>query len=389
MRSHKLLGFALALGAACAADSAPDELDGELDNEEAGKLDGDAAFTYWQVDVSSAGFAVSRPNRTSTECGDGTRGESCTVPALDLAGTAMPASVAKSYEDRLRAGESLLLRGEIAARPYVVLSKLAGPAIAGGDLVPALPSNAPSIHVGDENGPDCLYARLFVKDVDVVDADITISKTATGALAFHGRFGGVSIPSTSEHAVSCVNGTAPVTFKATTLTADGNLTVAADGAISFTNMTYAFTGVSRDSALPQPIYDMLFSNEAAVGAIVTSSVALALAPLARSTKNARALAVTEVWVPGSTAASDLTGVFVLATQDGSAIRERRINSTRSAQIDELDLEDSGADAAGLARGAAGLASGHGVLLVGDRYYSGGKQGRRANQFWTKAPVPLH
>lgn len=46
----------------------------------------------------------------------------------------MPASVAKGYEDRLRAGETILLRGELAAQrpssPTQLLSQTAGPVIA-------------------------------------------------------------------------------------------------------------------------------------------------------------------------------------------------------------------------------------------------------------------
>ena len=395
MRAN-LLGLMITLGVTgCATDGVPDELAGETDNEEAGKGDGDGAFSYWRVELAGDGYRVSRPNRTVNECGAGVRGAKCDVTSLDLAPTAMPSSVAKGYADRLRAGETLLLRGELGPErselAYERLSRTAGPAIASTDLVPALPPSAPSIHTGDDNGPDCLYARLFVQDVDVSGAEITVSPTAAGTLAFRARFSGVSIPSKSEHAVSCVNGTSAITVKATTLTAAGVMTVAENGTIAFVDMTYQLEGVAYDSALPPPapILDMLFSNPAAIGNIVTSSVGLALAPLVKDSKNGRALLTTEVWQPGSTEAGDLSGVFVLATQDADGILERRLNSTRSATIDELDLAASGATADVVERATAALAAGDEVLLVGYRYKDGDTRGRSANQFWTKAPVPLH
>lgn len=395
MRHNQLLAVALAVGTtACATETVPDELSGETGDGEAGKADTGGTFTYWQVELAGDGYRVSRANRAVTECGDGTRGESCDVASLDLAGTALPASVATGYEDRLRAGGALLLRGELGPeRPgltYARLAKLAGPAIASADLAPALPPTAPSIHVGDESGPDCLYARLFVQDVDVDTAELTVTPTPAGTLAFRGRFGGVSIPSTTEHAISCVNGTSQLTIRVTTLVATGTLTVNADGSIAFTDTSYQLDGVTYDSANPPPaaIYDLLFSRPAEIGTIVTSSVALALAPRLATNQHARALAATEVWLPGSVDATDLSGVFVLAKQDGTRILERRINSTRFASIDELDLAASGATGEDVARATAAL-GGDGVLVVGYRYTDGAKHGRAANQFWTKAPVPLH
>ena len=90
----------VALGtAACAGTDAPDELAGETASDDAGKADGDGAFTYWQVEKSADGFQVSRPNRTTNDCGGGVHGASCDVVSVDLAGTAMPAA----DDDRARA----------------------------------------------------------------------------------------------------------------------------------------------------------------------------------------------------------------------------------------------------------------------------------------------
>ena len=109
---------------ACATETAPDELAGESGDGEAGKADATASsFTYMTVtpDVRACsfnsrcgGFYVSRANRTSTQCGRGSVSSRCYVDSIDWSGTAMPASVAKSYEARLRNGESFVLKGDIA-----------------------------------------------------------------------------------------------------------------------------------------------------------------------------------------------------------------------------------------------------------------------------------
>lgn len=110
------------------------------------------------------------------------------------------------------------------------------------------------------------------------------------------------------------------------------------------------------------------------------------------------LSATEVWVPGSeTGVAD--GVFVLAQDNGircitvpcPQVSEMRLNANRSASIDTIDFTASGADESTIERAAEQLYTGAGVIVSGDRFYpySGRGKGRRAAQFWTQAPVPLH
>lgn len=103
-----------------------DEFDSEsaADGED-GKGDAAAVFTYYNVLPDNRacsfnspgdcgrGFFVSRANRTTTQCGRGPAQSQCKVFTIDWSGTAMPASVAKSYEDRLHDGEPLLVRGDL------------------------------------------------------------------------------------------------------------------------------------------------------------------------------------------------------------------------------------------------------------------------------------
>jgi hypothetical protein len=225
---------------ACADGAAPDELAGESASDgEAGKGDTAGAFTYFAADpdlrqcsfdARCGGFFVSRPNRTSTICGRGLTASRCYVDSLDFSGTAMPASVAQSYEARIRAGESILLKG---------------------DIVPAPDDRGSSLHV------------------------------------------------------------------------------------------------------------------------------------------------TEIWVSGSETGV-LDGVFVLVKDNGIRcitapcpnLSETRLNSTRGATIDEVDFAASGADDETIGRASAGFFDG-GVIVVGERYYPNKhSKGRVANQFFTRAPVPL-
>jgi len=113
------LGFA----SACSSEEPADELAGEnAEDGEAGKGDAVAAFDFFKADpdlracsfdARCGGFFVSRPNRASTICGRGSQGARCYVDSLDWSGTALPNSVAKGYEDMLRNGEQLILKGSI------------------------------------------------------------------------------------------------------------------------------------------------------------------------------------------------------------------------------------------------------------------------------------
>jgi hypothetical protein len=108
---------------ACSTETAVDELAGEDGDGEVGKGDeSSATFTFFAVqpdlracsfDARCGGFFVERPNRSTTICGRGQTAERCYVDGIDWSGTAMPKSIAMDYEQRLRGGEQLLLRGDI------------------------------------------------------------------------------------------------------------------------------------------------------------------------------------------------------------------------------------------------------------------------------------
>jgi hypothetical protein len=236
-----LFTAALSLGLfACSTEEPADELAGESDEDgEVGKGDSAAAFDFFAADpdlracsfdARCGGFFVSRPNRASTICGRGSQAARCYVDSLDWSGTALPDSVARGYEEALRNGEKLILKGTIAPHP-------------------------------------------------------------------------------------------------------------ADAGSVF--------------------------------------------------------AVTEVWLPRSATGVN-EGVAVLVKDNGvrcitapcPSLTEFRVNSNRFADITDLDLAASGADERALEIGSSALYD-DGVLVFGDRYYpTKGAKGRAANQFYTRAPVPM-
>ncbi len=115
---------------ACTDSTVPDELEGETAADgEAGKADAAAAFTYLTVRSDNracsfdagpdcgTGFFVARPNRSTLRCGFTAPQSECKIHEIDWTRTAMPASVAQGYEDDLRAGTPLLVRGELVPAP--------------------------------------------------------------------------------------------------------------------------------------------------------------------------------------------------------------------------------------------------------------------------------
>jgi hypothetical protein len=130
MRTALIFASLTSILSACATSEPADELADETaaDGED-GKGDAAAAFGFLNVIADTracsldsgpdcgTGFFVSRPNRSTLRCGFTTPQSQCKLYEIDWSGTAMPASVAKGYEDALRSGKPLLVRGELVPAP--------------------------------------------------------------------------------------------------------------------------------------------------------------------------------------------------------------------------------------------------------------------------------
>ncbi len=378
---------------ACATDKgAPDELDGESDLDgESGKGDTADAFTYFLVtpdtracsfDAECGGFFVSRPNKAKTTCIDGTSSSRCYVPSIDWSGSGMLQAITQTFENQLRDGAPVLLRGSLGNDTGArAIAKLAT------NIAPLLAPAQPMLDIG--GGPDCLYAKLTVTNVTMAKSSITVTPSTGTTSAVRARFSDVTITASSAHAATCVDGTAPVVLKLARVEITGSLTNA-DRALQ--NPTVDVSGVVVDAPqLPSVIRDLL-DLEGRAGGIVAQTTALSLAAVTTAEVKPN-IAVTEIWAPGSETGV-IDGVLVLAKDNGvrcitapcPSITEVRVNANRSAAIHSVDLEASGADEATVSSAMTDIASGSGVIIAGDRFYTDGGRGksRRANQFWTRA-----
>ncbi|MGE0549099.1 MAG: DUF6748 domain-containing protein [Kofleriaceae bacterium] len=111
---------------ACASDrsASEDELAGETDDDgETGKGDAVDAFTYFKLTPDTrectppacGGYYVERANRALLKCGNDMV-KSCYVGEIAWE-TGMPSSMTTDFEQRLRGGEGLLLRGDVVNNP--------------------------------------------------------------------------------------------------------------------------------------------------------------------------------------------------------------------------------------------------------------------------------
>ncbi len=377
-------GLATSLTAtACTADDVADELAGEGDDDVTGKSDSTGTFNYFQLQLEpsvaaeTAGFITSRPNRSTIACGSSSSAPTCFVRAVDWSGTHLPEELGVELEERLRGGEAILLRGETAPEQPATrahrLATVAGVELREGASFADLAASQPMVTIGADNGPDCLYAKLDVSQVSVGSATVAM----TPELAVTIGLDDVVVTASSEYAVSCVNGVSPVTMHANHVDLTGTL----GGSLSAT-----LTGlVVNDSGMPSVVVDMLALRERNAASTIERTAGVLLLPLAapETTKQLQ-LSATEVWVPSSGEAVDSSDdTFVLVTKQATRIKERRVNSTRTATIDLISLSASNAPADELDVATDALESGDDLIIAGPRFTKSGKRGRRATQFWTR------
>ncbi len=120
MRSVLLLSLMTSILPACALDSqAGDELADDTADGAIGKGDAadDGLFTFFTVQYDGSAFVAARPNKATTQCSRGPAQPQCSVRSIDWSGTAMPDSVARGYEQGLRNGTPLLVRGDLVPDP--------------------------------------------------------------------------------------------------------------------------------------------------------------------------------------------------------------------------------------------------------------------------------
>ncbi len=170
----------------------------------------------------------------------------------------------------------------VSTQAFAKLSAAAGPMIKGIDMAAMLAPMQPMVHMGDEAGEDCLFARMYVDDVNMSNATISLIPTNAG-LQFRAQIDGLDVPARARYAAACVAGSNTIRVKATKVVVSGTLVVTASGNQGFktalTNETVQITGLDiQASGIPGTIIDLLRLDTVA-GFIISKAAPLAMEPM--------------------------------------------------------------------------------------------------------------
>jgi hypothetical protein len=149
----------------------------------------------------------------------------------------------------------------ISKEAFAKIASAAGPLIKAMDLKPMIAPLQPMVHSGDESGPDCLYGQLFVDDVKMSNAVITLVPVA-GGLQFSAEIDGLDVPGHMKYAVACIDGSNTTRVQATKVVIGGTLMVSPNGMNGFTtdlaNPTVQLTGLNISaSGVPGAILSII------------------------------------------------------------------------------------------------------------------------------------
>lgn len=170
----------------------------------------------------------------------------------------------------------------LSADAFTKLSAAAGEILAGLDLTALLAPLQPIAHFDDENGEDCLFARVFVDQASFTDVKLALSPVA-GGLAVRAEVSGLAVDSRVRYKVACLGGENTVAIAADKIVVAGTLQVAPNGSAGFTtkltNPQVSITNSSFDiSGFPDEIRRLL-RLDSIVGSIVSTAAELAMNPL--------------------------------------------------------------------------------------------------------------
>lgn len=149
----------------------------------------------------------------------------------------------------------------ISKEAFAKVAGAAGTMIKGMDFKPMLMPMNPIMHAGDENGEDCLFARLFIDDFKMSNATITLVPV-NGGLAFSAKLEGVDVPGRMRYAALCASGQTNTRVTASSALVKGTLLVTPDGMNGFKtelkDQTVQITGLNiTASGIPGAVLDIL------------------------------------------------------------------------------------------------------------------------------------
>jgi hypothetical protein len=116
----------------------------------------------------------------------------------------------------------------LSTEAFAKLGNAAGPLIKQTNMAALLAPMQPMMHSGDEDGEDCLFARLFVDNLTMTDAKIELTPV-DGGLSFYAELDGLDVPGHVRYAAACVSGSNTVDVSATRVSIAGTLLVTPNG----------------------------------------------------------------------------------------------------------------------------------------------------------------
>jgi hypothetical protein len=224
--------------------------------------------------------------------------------ALHAVGTTIPSAVTAA----------------MSADAFAKISSAAGPILQSLDLAAMLAPLQPMVHGSDSDGPDCLFAQLFVDDITFSDVEISLSPVA-GGLAFRAELDDLAVPGHVRYKVGCFGGTITARVTVDQVVVQGTLTVAPNGTGFTTELVSPKVSLTHfefhTSGLPDEAIDLLHL-ETAIQPVLAKAAELAMSPLMDQALGALAAPITldvlgrqlEVQVAPSTVAFAPAGAVV-------------------------------------------------------------------------------
>jgi hypothetical protein len=170
----------------------------------------------------------------------------------------------------------------ISADAFAKLSGVASGIIKQQDFGAMLAPMQPMVHAGDPNGPDCLYGQLFVDNLTMTNATISLTPV-NGGISFYAEIDGLDVPGHMKYAVACINGSNTVDVKASKISIGGTLMVTPNGMNGFdvklTNQNVGLQGLDISaSGVPGAILNIL-PLDSAIQFIVPKAAELFMGPM--------------------------------------------------------------------------------------------------------------
>jgi hypothetical protein len=181
------------------------------------------------------------------------------------------AGTLKSAKDLVDHGLFVALSDDSLA----AISTAAGALMKSTDFAPILAPLNPMVSKGAAGGEDCLWGKVYVNDVDMSSAKISLVPKA-GGLAFQAEITGLVVPARARYAALCIDGSTDLRMTATRIAMTGTLVVTPKAGAGF-DVVIASPNVTVEgfdltaTGLPGAVLSLLDLSHAIGGVIATTA----------------------------------------------------------------------------------------------------------------------